>query len=202
MLVVPCFGSIATNSTQLPRACWWFNKLVRSWLQEGKIVEQGTHKDLYARESSVYHSLVKLQEQAMDKRANADEAGAATDADEVALTPAGAAVATPSGKDRASGMRSQRKSLDLKGPQGEKTGLPGDEKKEDELVRMLHLIALQGHCKSVASADLMSFCAAALIASACMLLIAIARGQASAHTASARACAAALAVSSNSCSAE
>ena len=109
-------------------------------------MEQGTHKDLYARESSVYHSLVKLQEQAMDKRANADEAGAATDADEVALTPAGAAAAAPSGKDRASGLGSQRKSLDLKGAQGEKTGLHGDEKKEDELVRMLRLVALQGNC--------------------------------------------------------
>lgn len=33
-------------------------------VQGGKIVEKGTHKELYAVEGSVYHSLVKLQEQA------------------------------------------------------------------------------------------------------------------------------------------
>jgi ureidoglycolate hydrolase len=37
-------------------------------LQEGDVVEQGSHQELYSNEGSVYHSLVRLQEQATEKR--------------------------------------------------------------------------------------------------------------------------------------
>jgi hypothetical protein len=42
-------------------------------LQDGAVVEEGDHVALYADEASVYHALVKLQEQAMDQRAEAND---------------------------------------------------------------------------------------------------------------------------------
>jgi ABC transporter transmembrane region len=41
-------------------------------VQEGQIVEEGSHDALFSNTSSAYHALVKLQQQAMDKRADAD----------------------------------------------------------------------------------------------------------------------------------
>jgi hypothetical protein len=37
-------------------------------VQDGFIVEEGTHDELFSRENSAYHSLVKLQEHATEKR--------------------------------------------------------------------------------------------------------------------------------------
>ena len=104
-------------------------------------MEQGTHKDLYANASSVYHSLVKLQEQAMDKRANADEAAepsATSAAGELALLPAGGTRADMSGKDRSSAVGSKRRSSDVNGLSApdDNARLPGEGEKKEELVRL------------------------------------------------------------------
>lgn len=63
-------------------------------MQGGTVVEEGTHSALYRDEASVYHSLVRLQEQATDKRdemageVNLEEAVAADEAEAEAAVAA------------------------------------------------------------------------------------------------------------------
>lgn len=111
-------------------------------VQEGQIVEEGAHQQLYANDKSVYHSLVKLQEQAMDKRADVTEAvqqpsvTEALEADALPMPTAGGQHSPIGRKDASRVSESQRRSLDVQGQSapGEKTGL-GEDKKEEELVR-------------------------------------------------------------------
>ena len=80
-------------------------------LQDGKIVEQGTHGSLFSDAESVYHSLVKLQEQAMDKRADkeavemtveeAEQAEQAAVSEELMLAPVPSDLSAANGSQRA-----------------------------------------------------------------------------------------------------
>jgi len=92
-------------------------------MQDGNIVEEGTRAALYASEASVYHSLVKLQEQAMDKRL---DRGMEEAQDDVVL------AANPSAK-----QLSSKKVLDDRHKSTKY--LEPDEKKEGELVRLVDL---------------------------------------------------------------
>lgn len=72
-------------------------------------MEEGTHSSLYSQETSVYHSLVRLQEQATDKReemAREMDLEAAVAADEAAAEAAAVAAARESSDVRESGMLS------------------------------------------------------------------------------------------------
>lgn len=61
-------------------------------MQEGTVVEEGTHDSLFSDSNSAYHALVQLQQQAMDERAatRGDEVDAvdAAAADEVVVAAA------------------------------------------------------------------------------------------------------------------
>jgi hypothetical protein len=104
-------------------------------MQAGKIVEQGTHASLFVREDSVYHSLVKLQEQAMDKRAN--DAEEKEDIEDGDLIP----PVNVSGK-----QLSSRKSLDsrysIDGPELKVS--KDDDVDKEELVRTKPSLGLSG----------------------------------------------------------
>jgi hypothetical protein len=64
-------------------------------VQEGRVVEEGSHEELWSDASSVYHSLVALQEAATDRReqlseANLEEIGLKQDAELAELEATGA----------------------------------------------------------------------------------------------------------------
>lgn len=119
-------------------------------LQAGTVVEQGTHSALYSDEASVYHSLVRLQEQATDKHdemAQGLDFEAAAAADEAAAAEAAAEATRPSVDGRASGRQSGLAASRLSLEHGGKAGSKGEivsakelleqaaEADEDELVR-------------------------------------------------------------------
>ena len=100
-------------------------------LQSGTVVEEGTHTELYSQATSVYHSLVELQAQAMDKRADANCGGSVADADAPlpAPEPSHAGSVLPLVSSRRDSLRRPSK------PPGA-ADVTAAGKKDDELVRL------------------------------------------------------------------
>ena len=100
-------------------------------MQEGKVVEQGTHDVLFGQPDSAYRALVQLQQQAMDERAAMHaEAEAAVDEDEEIVLPVPVQEAEVQGSQKQGSFKqgSSKKALETS------LKAAGDDEKE-ELVR-------------------------------------------------------------------